>query len=145
MQNFKIEQNNNILEGVLNVDGIDVCKCRMYTNESNVWTISAWYTLKDFLHQGYGSITLKNTVQEMYTRFGTPAKIEYVWNGANDYVYNWLSKNFGAISKCPIAVQKYANDDDWDSHIYTLNLEKFLNYFDLNKTITTTKSEELER
>lgn len=145
MQNFRTETNTNGICGILNIDGIDICKCKMYTNEQNTWTISAWYTLKDYLHQGYGSITLKNTVQEMYNTFGQPEKIEYVWNGANNYVYDWLSKNFGAISKCPIAVQKYANDDDWDSHIYTLNLEKFLKYFDLEQEQKIIKSNDLER
>ena len=48
-------------------------------------------------------------------------------------VFDWLEENFGAVSKCPIAVQKYANDDDWDSHVYILNREKFLAYFHLRE------------
>ena len=60
---------------------------------------------------------------------GAPDTVEYIWNGANQYVFDWLEENFGALSKCPIAVQKYASDDDWKSHIYILNREKFLKYF----------------
>ena len=63
--------------------------------------------------------------------YGLPKEVDYVWNGSNDYVIEWLNKHFGAISKCPIAVQKNSFDDDWDSHVYVLNRVKFLNYFQL--------------
>ena len=62
-----------------------------------------------------------------------PDKIEYIWNGANQYVYDWMTHHFDPISKCPIAVQKYASEDDWDSHVYILNVEKVLKYFEIKQ------------
>ena len=82
-------------------------------------------------NKGYGKATLKACLDEIYKKHGLPKRIEYIWNGTNSYVLDWLNKHFGAISKCPIAVQKYASEDDWDSHIYILNKDKFLNYFEI--------------
>ena len=148
-EKYKIDfdDKRNIFEIFLIKNNIEVCKCKMYTNPSKTtWTISSWYTLSDFNHQGFGKKTLEKTVWEMYKQFGIPEKIEYIWNGTNEYVYAWLSKNFDAISNCPIAVQKYANDDDWQSHIYTLNKNKFLNYFGIKEEKILKKTyPELER
>lgn len=135
-ENYKvdIDDKRNIIEVSLIHENIPVCKCRMYTDDSKkIWTISSWYTKKEFNHQGFGKKTLDKTVWEMYKQFDVPEKIDYIWNGANDYVYNWISKNFDAKSSCPIAVQKYATDDDWTSHIYNLNKEKFLKFFGIKE------------
>ena len=64
----------------------------------------------------------------MKTIFGIPAHIEYIWNGQNQYVYDWLKKNFDAVCKCPIAAQKTQPGDDWDSHIYELDCNKVLRF-----------------
>lgn len=126
------DKENLSFEVIAVQNGIEVCKCKMSSSkDKSLWTISSWYTKRGFMHQGFGKKTLKKTLDEMNKTLGLPTKIEYIWNGANEYVYDWLSKNFGALSKCPLAVQKYSNDDDWESHIYSLNTEKFLNYFEL--------------
>ncbi len=133
MKKFITTQKPNMIKNILQIDDVDVCRCIITCDNDDVWRITTWNTLKDFKRKGYGKETLLATAQEMYKQFGSPAAVEYVWNGTNQYVYDWLQYNFGAISKCPIAVQKYANDDDWDSHVYTLNLNKFLNYCEIKE------------
>ena len=107
-----------------------LCECRVNV-DGDTWTVSSWYASKGNNNKGYGKATLKACLDEIYKKHGLPKRIEYIWNGTNSYVLDWLNKHFGAISKCPIAVQKYASEDDWDSHIYILNKDKFLNYFEI--------------
>lgn len=114
------------------VDGISVSRCRI-NHKGKTWTISAWYTRDGYEHQGYGKKTMFFLLRQMKALYGIPEKVEYIWNGENAYVYEWLNDNFGAVSKCPVAVQKYATDDDWMSHVYVLNRDKFLQYFNLKK------------
>ena len=106
------------------------CSCRVNFTD-NTWTISSWYTAKNHKHQGIGKKTLQAALQKIYDITSKPDKIEYIWNGANQYVYDWMAHHFDPISKCPIAVQKYASEDDWDSHGYILNVEKVLKYFEI--------------
>lgn len=110
----------------------DTCisSCRINIT-GKTWTVSSWYTAKDRKHNGYGKHVLQTAMQNAYARTGHPDKVEYIWNGANQYVYDWMSKHFEPVSKCPLAVQKYASGDDWESHIYILNVEKVLNYFEI--------------
>ena len=111
-----------------------ICECKIDVDPATkTWTISSWYTMEKHKHHGYGKLTLRECLNSIAAVYGVPAKVEYIWNGANQYVFDWLEENFGAVSKCPIAVQKYANDDDWDSHVYILNREKFLAYFHLRE------------
>lgn len=113
-------------------DKIDdiVCECKISVNsDTNTRTISSWYTAKDYQHHGYGTETLRACLNEIKQQNPEPAKVEYIWNGTNEYVLKWLAEHFGAISRCPVAVQKYAFDDDWESHIYVLNKEKFAAFF----------------
>lgn len=110
----------------------DTCisSCRINIT-GKTWTISSQYTAKDRKHNGYGKHVLQTAIQNAYAKTGHPDKVEYIWNGANQYVYDWMSKHFEPVSKCPLAVQKYASGDDWESHIYILNVEKVLNYFEI--------------
>lgn len=98
----------------------------------NVWTISEWFVSDCFQHKGYGRRILDAALTKMFEMFGEPFEIQYVWNGQNEYVFEWLKKNFTPISTCPIAIQKTQSDDDWSSHIYKLQKEKVLKYFELN-------------
>lgn len=114
-------------------DGNKVCESKISVNDNhNIWTISSWYAAHGSGHKGYGTLTLQSALQTIYDKFAEPVQIEYIWNGANQYVIDWLNRHFGAISKCPIAVQKYAADDDWESHIYILNKDKVLEYFNIH-------------
>lgn len=124
------ETPKNTFKCIALLEDIEACKCQINVDGST-WTISSWYTNKDYQHKGIGTKTLKQLLQHLYSNFGCPMRIEYIWNGANEYVYEWLEVNFGALSKCPLAVQKTQTDDDWDSHIYYLNVEKVIKYFEL--------------
>ena len=115
-------------------DNEKVCECQIdIDKDSNVWTISSWYTMEGYKHKGYGTQTLQVCLCEINKKLGLPSKVEYIWNGANEYVFEWLNGHFGAVSKCPIAVQKYSFEDDWESHIYVLNKYKFIEYFSLKE------------
>ena len=76
-------------------------------------------------------VILNKILQYLYRAYGKPSNIEYIWNGTNEYVFDWLVTHFNAVCKCPIAVQKTQADDDWSSHIYELNVNKVLKYFKL--------------
>jgi hypothetical protein len=89
-------------------------------------TISRWYVYgNDNLHKGIG----KRLLKEIFNNFNFEeiVEIKYIWNGTNDYVGKWLEK-FDAVNNCPINLMKYSGEDFPESHIYTLNKEKFLNY-----------------
>ena len=109
-----------------------LCECKINISDAE-WIISSWYTSDGHKHNGYGKQTMKACLSYIRARFKLPDRIKYVWNGANGYVLDWLKDNFDAICDCPIAVQKNAFDDDWSSHIYTLNKDKFMKYFEIDK------------
>lgn len=118
------------LESRLKVDDTVVSRCKI-TFSNQLWCISEWYTSSAQQNQGYGTKIIKHTLQKLYDSFGYPNEIRYIWNGANEYVMDWLKKHFEPMSKEPIAVQKYASEDDWSSHIYILNKDKVLKFFEI--------------
>ena len=134
---YKNSTDNNVFTTVsFAADDVDytdkLCECKIDVDPlTKTWTISSWYTTEGHKHHGFGKLTLQKCLDTISSVYGTPDIVEYIWNGANQYVFDWLEENFGALSKCPIAVQKYASDDDWESHIYILNREKFLKYFSI--------------
>ena len=130
MEEFKVIENKDNYTCFLMLDNKEICKCFIGV-EDKVWTISSWYTLKGYENRGFGKKTLRYLLHYLYSKLGAPNKIQYIWNGLNSYVFDWLDNNFGAISKCPIAIQKTQSDDDWDSHIYYLNTNKVLKYFEI--------------
>ena len=113
---------------ILVENGREVSKCIIEVNK-DTWQISSWYTKEDCLGQGFGKKCMRELINHIYSKLGEPSHIEYIWNGQNEYVHEWMQRNFYPISKCPIAVQKYQADDDWESHIYMLNVNAFLTYF----------------
>ena len=131
--NFVTDTNNqSSFHTVAYDDTVKVCECRVnVSDEGKHWTISSWYATEGNNHKGYGKATLRACLSDISKVYGLPTCVDYIWNGANSYVIDWLNNHFGAISKCPIAVQKYACADDWDSHIYILNKDKVLDYFEL--------------
>lgn len=125
--------NGRTIEIDADVNGIRVGYSRLSVDQtSNVWTISEWFVNSDYQNKGYGRTILFTALSELYNMYGLPFEIQYVWNGQNMYVYEWLSKYFRPISGCPIAIQKVASDDDWDSHIYKIDRDKVLSYFDIH-------------
>lgn len=126
MNEYVVEYGRNF---TLTIDDVDVCTLTINNDLNNKWTITAWYTKEGYMNKGYGTQLMRHTVEKMYEWYGRPRAIEYVWNGANQYVYDWLEKHFDPVCKCPLAVLKTQNDDEWDAHIYVLNTDKFLEYF----------------
>lgn len=87
--------------------------------------ITGWYVDSAYQHQGIGKALLK----ELFANINVEniKQIEYIWNGANAYVGEWLKK-FNAVSHCPLSVLKASGEDTWEGHIYTLDKNKFLAY-----------------
>lgn len=111
-----------------------ICKCRIQVDKKEQkWTISSWFTKSGYGNKGYGKKTMKAAMEYVFRLYGFPQKVEYIWNGANEYVLNWLEENFDAVCNCPIAVQKTQADDDWDSHEYDLNVQKVMQYFGVHE------------
>ncbi|MCQ2979606.1 MAG: GNAT family N-acetyltransferase [Clostridia bacterium] len=125
------------MERIISKEIIDdkvVGKCAINIKEEKegvIWEISSWYVDNDYQNQGIGRKLLKRCLNEAKEKFGIPSKIDYVWNGTNHYVYDWLEKNFNPVIATPISVLKYQEEDDWLSHIYHLNTKKVLEYFEI--------------
>ena len=126
--NFKITAEAHAFLAEAFIKNEKVCECRINVEE-NIWSVSSWYTKKEFLNQGYGFATMKYLILFLEKHKCLPDKIQYIWNGSNKYVLDWMVKHFDAENICPVAVQKYASDDDWESHIYVLDKNKFFDYF----------------
>ncbi len=131
---YKITDRANSVRCESFMKGTDkkVSECRIVINRCNgkcKWTIAEFYTEKEFMHQGNGKLTMKHLVQSLLGLMGRPTDVEYIWNGVNEYVFDWITREFEAVCQCPIAVQKTQSDDDWSSHMYTLNKDKVLEYF----------------
>lgn len=105
---------------------------------TETWTISAWYTHQDEQrHSGFGKQVMKEALAACLSGGqALPDSIDYIWNGANEYVLDWMVKHFDAVCTCPLAVQKKAPDDDWQSHIYHLDAKKLFCYFGLDQPAT---------
>lgn len=131
LYNITEKNNGTVFECTADNDDVKkICKCLIYTDRSHkIWTISSWFTKNGYGNHGIGKETMYNTLKHIYDKFGYPNEIKYIWNGTNEYVMDWLAENFDAVCDCPIAVQKTQSDDDWLSHMYTLNTKKVLKYF----------------
>ena len=116
----------------IQIEGKQVGECSINVN-GKTWTIASWFVKDEYQNRGYGRKMLKACMVEILKSNPYPNRIEYVWNGENYYVFNWLESNFAPVSMCPLSVRKYANDDDWESHIYLLDVDKVLEYFELCK------------
>jgi predicted GNAT family acetyltransferase len=130
---FRLSSTNNdkVIRCDADSDSIEhICKCQVYTDDSHkTWTISSWFTKDGYNGHGIGRSTLYEIFKYLHKKYGKPSKVEYIWNGTNEYIFNWLVEHFDAVCRCPIAVQKTQSDDDWESHIYDLNTDKVLEYF----------------
>lgn len=132
---YRMENRNGDITCILSVDNVpDICTCKMHVNQSeHSWTISSWFTKPEYKNKGYGKETMKRTMECCAGLYGMPESINYIWNGTNEYVLEWLNSHFDAVCSCPITVQKYNADDDWSSHIYNLNKDKVLAYFGIKR------------
>ena len=112
-----------------------ICKCTISVNKVNkTWTISQWYANKNYQHQGYGRLTMKYLVNELYKIYSKPLEVIYVWNSVNEYVHKWIETYFDAkLSDNAIKLLKITDEDIKEGHEYFLNVDKFLNYFEVGK------------
>lgn len=117
----------NTYEAKAIIDGKQICWCSVSMHD-DTWRITSWYTEPQYAHQGYGTMTLSYCIKQMLAERSIPKQIEYVWNGQNQYVMDWLKEHFDPVCKLPLAVQKYSDADDWDAHIYRLNIDKVLGF-----------------
>lgn len=122
----RISEKKIICEYML--DGVSASECTIDISRG-VWVITGWFTKEGFKHNGYGKKTMKYLLDYLVEIYGQPGGLEYVWNGQNDYVYEFIQKHFDAKCKSPIAVQKYQAEDDWESHMYVLNADKVFEYY----------------
>ena len=128
---FETIENSNTFITTSILDNNKVCESKVSINtKTNTWTISAWYTADNYMHKGFGKKTLAANLKAIYDKFGKPSKVEYIWNGTNQYVMDWLSRNFDPVSSLPLAVMKYQEADCWEAHVYLLNTEKVLNFME---------------
>lgn len=118
-------------QAIFNDQAVSACIINAVDNR---WVISSWFTDSEYKNRGIGKQVVKNLLIYLYANLGEPRSIEYIWNGTNQYVYDWIHNRFDAVCTCPLAVQKYQNDDDWSSHIYVLNKSSVLEYFDVDFT-----------
>ncbi|HBM33074.1 MAG TPA: hypothetical protein DD395_02635 [Lachnospiraceae bacterium] len=125
-----LDEENGLIEYIAKAGDDIICHCEMHkkSNDANTWVIPAWFTEDGYKNRGIGTVVLASAIRDMKTIFGIPDHIEYIWNSQNQYVYDWLVKNFDAVCKCPIAVQKTQPGDDWESHIYELDCNKVLRF-----------------
>ena len=126
----KIDKGNYILTCIGTLEQEQITESMISVNtKQKVLTISSWHTEEKFQHHGHGTENLKKNVQNAVYCFGAPEIIKYIWNGANEYVLDWLKENFDAVCLEDINVIKNSGEDSWDSHVYLLDTEKFLKYF----------------
>ena len=106
-----------------------ISECKVSIGGDKIWSITEWFTNTNYQHQGLGNQLLREAFCQLYRRDGMPNEIRYNWNGVNQYVMDWLTKNFDPVSILPLSVQKYSEEDNWEAHIYVLNKNKLLDYY----------------
>ena len=130
---YETSVSGNRLVTYAKYNGEAIGHCSISANSNKDWMISEWFVDDNFQKQGIGRELFKRSCECLVENFGYPDKIEYIWNGTNQYVFDWLQKNFAPVSMCPISVQKYSSDDDWLSHVYALDKDTFLEYFGISE------------
>lgn len=129
-----IHINNKIVSEAIDVQAHNsIGHITISVNKDNSWMISEWFVNHDYQHQGLGTELFRESINYLSSNFPYPDKIEYVWNGANQYVYDWLQKKFSPVSQCPMTIQKFNADDDWLSHVYELDKKSLYDYFGVHE------------
>lgn len=97
------------------------------------WVIAEWFVYGDRKHNGMGKNMMGLLVKSICEEFPIPERIMYNWNHDNYYVYDWMRKHFDAESIVSPQVAKNNFDDDKESHMFRLNINKFFEYFNIRK------------
>ena len=124
--------NQHIVEYFIKNKPIGKCKIDTYKNK---WSITEWFVDHDFQNMGVGRRMMRALLKHLSKIYGLPQKVEYIWNGTNRYVMDWLEDNFDAKCIELPAVLKQTEESGEDtvlSHVYDLNVAKIIEYFELN-------------
>lgn len=111
-------------------DNCTIGRCTI-TVKKNQLTISEWYVSDWFSNRGIGRELLTFLIKYSIGDVGDLKEVLYIWNGANEYVYDWLVRNFNAEVNLSIQEQKNSYDDTKDGHFYKLDIDMFKDYFDI--------------
>lgn len=99
------------------------------TEEGFSWQISKWFNyIKGHGNEGLGKLCLKYLAEELQEQYGKPVAISYIWNGQNDFVGRLVTDKWGGVCNTPAAVLKNDCADSWDSHIYDLDRDRFMDW-----------------
>ena len=130
---LKEEYNKNCISCITSTaNEAEICVCKVgYDVSGSGWVISSWFTKEKYQNSGIGKATLQKVLACLYERFGKPDTIGYIWNGTNEYVLKWMEKHFDAKCLCPLAIQKTQSGYDWLSHMYDLDVDKVISYFNI--------------
>lgn len=113
-------------------NNIPIARCLVYASDDkhSVWKISIWKVREDMQRRGYGKKLLKAALEQLRSRVGIPTEVIYLWNGSNQYVMDWMMRHFEPVCMGDIAAIKYQADDDWESHMYKLNVKLLFKYLE---------------
>lgn len=104
-----------------------ISECKISLNgDGSIWSISEWFTNSMYQHKGYGLKVLSEALVTLYNERGMPDEIRYNWNGANQYVYDWMARHFNPRSLVPEYEQGDADKKTY--HIYILDKVKVISY-----------------
>lgn len=117
---------NRGIKVLLKEDDVAISECKI-TVTNNIWNITEWFTTKGYMNQGYGKLAMKDAVNSLYEAYGMPEQIRYTWNGANEYVFQWLERHFNPVPLNPPIIDSEC--DSWEDHIYILDKVKLINFF----------------
>lgn len=104
------------------------------TPDGFTWEIGSWYNKLNGpenasgRNKGWGKECLSVLARELRKHYGEPVAVSYVWNGQNDFVGRLVTEKWHGVCKTPAAVLKNECADSWDSHIYELDRDAFLQW-----------------
>ena len=79
---------------------VSTCTLSISVNERK-WEVSYRNTCDGYKHLGYGKSSMGRVLEKAMEIYGMPEHIHYIWNGANEYVLEWMEKYFDAKCSCP--------------------------------------------
>lgn len=112
--------------------GRQVGKCAMSYGPAK-WSIVEWFVDGFYKHQGIGKHLMKLLMEDLIKDTGKPKEITYTWNGENEYVRDWLERNFDAECEEDVNASKYKAEYSKDAHLFKLNVDMVFEYFGLQE------------
>lgn len=109
---------------------IKVGRCEMSYGVSK-WGIKEWFVEDGYKRKGIGKQMMKLLMEDLLKDTGKPVEVIYTWNGENEYVYDWLIRNFNAVCQEDLNVLKNDSKFGWKAHLFKLDTNLVLKYFDI--------------